>query len=271
MPKRGALAVSHIHIPDGVLPLWLWGPGWVLTLALVFLASRASERAEVRRRVPLLGVVAALMLVAMSSEIVPLAYHINLTVVGGVLLGPALSVVAAFIVEIVLAMLGHGGVTVLGLNTLVVVAEMVTGWALFRTLVRLLGRAKTGRAAAVTTIATLALSTTLLVGIVALTGGAATQRETGALDARSLRFRSPFGEGVYSIGLLRGPEAEADRAPLSVRRFAAVVYTLGPPGWLVEALVTAAILRYVNRVRPGLLTAGGSRRAALPSGHHEGR
>ncbi len=59
----------------------------------------------------------------------------NLTVIAGVLLGPVLSVIAAFIVEVVLAMLGHGGVTVLGLNTLMISAEMVLGWALFRALV----------------------------------------------------------------------------------------------------------------------------------------
>jgi hypothetical protein len=68
--------------------------------------------------VPLLGIVAALMIVGMSAEIVPIAYHVNLSVIGGILLGPALSAIAAFIVVIVLAMLGHGGVTVIGLNAL---------------------------------------------------------------------------------------------------------------------------------------------------------
>ena len=104
--------MSHIHIPDGVLPLLIWLPGWILALLLVTLAGRLAERTQVRRKVPLLAVVSALMLVAMSSEIVPLAYHVNLTVIAGVLLGPVLSVIAAFIVEVVLAMLGHGGVPV---------------------------------------------------------------------------------------------------------------------------------------------------------------
>ncbi len=63
--------MSHIHIPDGVLPAWLWISGWVLTLGIVFIAGRLSERSDVRRKVPLLAVVSALMLVAMSSEIVP--------------------------------------------------------------------------------------------------------------------------------------------------------------------------------------------------------
>lgn len=271
--------MSHIHIPDGVLPVWLWLAGWAVTLAAVGIAGRLSRASEARRKVPLLGVVSALMLVAMSSEIVPIAYHINLTVIAGVLLGPLLSVIAAFIVEIVLAMLGHGGVTVLGLNTVIVATEMIVGWALFRGLVSLAGRGRTRMAAAVATVLTLALTTTALVGIVWLGGSQAASRETGALDPQALRFENPFSAGIFSVGLFSGGEhagdehtgdehghgedgAHADEqdahgSGLSVSRFAIVVYTLGPIGWLIEAFITAATLGYVARVRPALVFGGG--------------
>jgi len=259
--------MSHIHIPDGVLPLMLWLPGWIIALVLVTLAGRLAERSQVRRKVPLLAVVSALMLVAMSSEIVPLAYHVNLTVIAGVLLGPVLSVIAAFIVEVVLAMLGHGGVTVLGLNTLMISAEMVLGWALFRLLVHVLSRKRVRWAAFVATVLTLATTTTLLVGLVALAGGgAATARETGALSPATMTFANPLSGGVFRTGLFSGGEGDAGGAAgtspsgagaLSVRRFAAVVYTLGPLGWLLEALITAWVLGYIGRVRPGLLWDGG--------------
>ncbi|HEY5541179.1 MAG TPA: energy-coupling factor ABC transporter permease [Coriobacteriia bacterium] len=256
--------MSHIHIPDGVLPLWLWLPGWALALVLVFIAGRLAERSDVRRKVPLLAVVSALMLVAMSSEIVPIAYHLNLTVVSGVLLGPVLSVIAAFIVQVVLAMLGHGGVTVLGLNTLMVSTEMVVGWALFRLLMAVLGRARVRWAAAIATVLTLALSTTLLVGLVALSGGgAATAHDTGALDPASLSFANPLSGGVVHIGLFSGGEHTGAAAGLSVARFATVVYTLGSIGWVLEALVSAWILGYVASVRPALLWEG-----ALKEGAH---
>ena len=265
--------MSHIHIPDGVLPTWLWLGGWLAALAVVFIAGRAAERSQVRRKVPLLAVVSALMLVAMSSEIVPLAYHINLTVIGGVLLGPVLSVIAAFIVEVVLAMLGHGGVTVIGLNTLMMAAEMVLGWALFRALVVVLSKRRLRWAAGVATVLTLATTTTLLVGLVALAGGgAATTRETGALNPQSMTFANPLSGAAFHVGILSGaktasggaagtPEipskSEAENSPsLSVGRFAAVVYTLGPIGWVIEALITAWVLGYVARVRPGLLWDG---------------
>lgn len=254
--------MSHIHIPDGVLPFWLWGTGWAVALAVVWVAASISKRADVRRKVPLLGVVAALMLVAMSSEIVPLAYHINLTVVAGVLLGPWLAIIAAFIVEVVLALLGHGGVTVVGLNTLMIAGEMVLGWALFRGTIRLFGRRHVGSATAFTTIVTLAVTTTALVGLVAISGaGMAASRETGALDPATLRFGNPFSGGLFSVNTLRGETpppvtAATPAAGLSVKRFAAVVYTLGPIGWVIEALIQAAILSYVARVRPGLVFRG---------------
>ena len=258
--------MSHIHIPDGVLPLMIWLPGWLLALALVTLAGRIAERSAVRRKVPLLAVASALMLVAMSTEIVPLAYHVNLTVIAGVLLGPVLSVIAAFIVEVVLAMLGHGGVTVLGLNTLMISTEMVLGWALFRLLVRVLSRARVRWAAFGATVLTLATTTTLLVGLVALAGGgAAATRETGALQPATMTFANPLTGGIVHTGLFSGGErgsaaGTAGAVPatgtLSVKRFAAVVYTLGPFGWLIEALITAWVLGYIGRVRPSLLWEG---------------
>ncbi len=258
--------MSHLHIPDGVLPLWLVACGWLLAVFAVGVAGRIAERSEVRRKVPLLAVVCALMLVAMSSEVVPIAYHINLTVVGGVLLGPALSIVAAFIVEVVLAMLGHGGVTVLGLNTLIIAAEMIIGALLFRGLVRVFSRRHVKASAFAATVVTLAITTTMLVLIVAVGGPGAATRETGALDASTLSFENPFSAGVFSVGLFSGGEKPAAgpatseappvQEPFDVRRFALIVFTLGPIGWVLEGLVTAGVLGYIARVRPGLLWEG---------------
>lgn len=263
--------MSHLHIPDGVLPVWLWVGGWLVTLVAVTLAGRYSEREDLRRKVPLVAIVAALMIVAMSSEIVPIAYHVNLSILGGVLLGPALSIIAAFIIQIVLALLGHGGVTVLGLNTVMSATEMIVGWALFSLIAHRFGRTRVRAAAFITTIVTLALTTTLLVGIVAIGGAAASGRETGALDPGTLKFENPFAQGVFEVGLLGGSEhddetegdgasaatpEDAEKGGLALGRFAIVVFTLGPIGWILEALLTAAILGYAAQVRPGLIWSG---------------
>ena len=60
--------MSHIHIPDGVLPVWLVALGWAGALALVWYAARRARAFEVRRKVPLLGVVAALVLVGLRDK-----------------------------------------------------------------------------------------------------------------------------------------------------------------------------------------------------------
>jgi len=146
----------------------------------------------------------------------------------------------------------------------------------------MLGRPRVRWAASGATVVTLAITTTMLVGIVALAGGGiAAQRETGALDPSSLSFSNPLAAGVFSLGLFSGGEAQpqtaaggasaetisAADAARSVRRFAIVVYTLGPFGWLLEALITAAIAGYIARVRPSLLWEGalGEIEAVLPA------
>jgi len=262
--------MSHIHIPDGVLPWWLWVTGLVATALLLGVASHMATRTGTRRAVPLVGAVSALVLVAMSTEIVPIAYHMNLTVIAGTLLGPWLGAISAFIVVLVLALVGHGGITVVGLNTLMIAAEMALGGALVHGGLRLLGSRRIRPVAAVSTVVTLAVTTTMLVGIVALAGSEAATRHTGALDVETLEFRNPLSGDLINVGLLGGHEHETDLphddeqgtatghehdegGALSVSRFAAVVYTLGPIGWVLEALITAGVLGYVMRVRPSLV------------------
>src|SRR5512136_2187339 len=130
--------MSHIHIPDGVLPLWLVAAGWAITLALLFLIARRLSGPDMSRKLPQLGVVAALMLVGMSTEFVPIAYHVNLSVLAGIIVGPTMGFVVAFIVDLILALFGHGGITVVGLNTLIIGAECALGYTIFRGLYRVL-------------------------------------------------------------------------------------------------------------------------------------
>jgi len=200
---------------------------------------------------------AALMLVGMSSEIIPIAYHINLTVLAGILLGPWLSIITALVVDVMLGLIGHGGVTVIGLNTLVISAEMILGWALFRAFASVLPPRRIGLAAGGATVVALALSTTLLVAIVALGGSPAASRESGAFDPSTLSFSDPFQEGVITNETLTG-EAEhaAPEQPLSVARFAITVYLLGSIGWVLEGIITGLIVGFIAKVRPGLLSSG---------------
>jgi cobalt/nickel transport system permease protein len=253
--------MSHIHIPDGILPLWLVAAGWIITLALLFLAARRLSGPEAQRKIPLLGVMAAVMLVGMSTEFVPIAYHVNLTVLAGIIVGPAMGFVVAFIVNLILALFGHGGITVVGLNTLIIGAECVLGYYVFHALYRLLrGRIKSvALPAGAAVIITLFISTMMLIGIVALSNvDPGKARDTGSLDVQTFSFKNPFEEGVISNRVIN-PEKEAagnfylHDSGINLSRFAAAVLLLGSIGWILEAMITAIIVQFIYRVRRELI------------------
>jgi cobalt/nickel transport system permease protein len=252
--------MSHIHIPDGVLPLWLIVAGWIITLALLFLAARRLSGPEAQRKIPLLGVVAAVMLVGMSTEFVPIAYHVNLTVLAGIIVGPAMGFLAAFIVDLILALFGHGGITVVGLNTLIIGAECAMGYYIFRALSGILkARKSVVIPAGASVIITLFISTMMLIGIVALSNvDPGKARDTGSLDVTTFSFKNPFEEGVLSNRVI-SPEKETlgnfylHDSGIDLGRFAAAVLLLGAIGWTLEAMITAIIVQFIYRVRRELI------------------
>ncbi len=252
--------MSHIHIPDGVLPLWLVVAGWIVTLALLFLSARRLSGPEAQRKIPLLGVMAALMLVGMSTEFVPIAYHVNLTVLAGIIVGPAMGFLAAFIVDLILALFGHGGITVVGLNTLIIGTECVLGYYIFRGLFRLLGARKSVVAPTVASvIVTLFITTMMLVGVVALSNvDPGKARDTGALDITTLGFKNPFAGGLVNNRVIH-PEKGAmgdfsiQDSGVNLGRFATAVLLLGSIGWILEATITAVIVQFIYRVRRDLI------------------
>src|SRR5258708_3271670 len=108
--------MSHLHIPDGVLPPLLWGPGLALALALLLLAARAT-RGDAARSIAYQGSLGGLMLAVMCIPVPLVALEYCLTLAGpvGVLLGPAAGFQVVFVVCVILALLGQGGLTVVGL------------------------------------------------------------------------------------------------------------------------------------------------------------
>src|SRR4030067_2643235 len=122
--------MSHIHLPDGVLPVWLWVSGFIVAILVGTILSRFIKKEELTRRLPLLGMMAAAMVLGASVEIVPIAYHVNLTVISGILLGPSLIFLATFVVNVILALFGHGGIIVIRLKTLTLSIEGVFGYFL---------------------------------------------------------------------------------------------------------------------------------------------
>jgi cobalt/nickel transport system permease protein len=218
--------MSHLHIPDGVLPVWLWASG--LALALILLAvSAAVTRADASRKVAWRGALGGLTLAAMAVELPlgPIEYHLSLVGPVGVLAGPAAAFQLMFVVSAILAFIGHGGFTVIGLNALV----LGSGAAVARPLyVRLAAVLRPAPALALTTAVAQGLSGLMWLGVVAI----------------ALRVR-PGGEGLPRIVLLGG--------------FALPLW-IG--GVLVECAVAYALARFLARVRPDLLPSSADTAAA---------
>jgi cobalt/nickel transport system permease protein len=248
--------MSHMHIPDGVLPIWLVLLGWALAALLLLIVSRRLRGGDRGRQLPLLGVMSAFMLVGMSTEIVPIAYHMNLSVLAGIVLGPALGFLAALIVNLILALFGHGGITVAGLNSLVIGSEVVIGYYLFRALWAFLkgrGRSPVAAAVAATALA-LVISTTLMIGIVGLSNLDSSSQ--AGRSAEELSFRNPLEHGLIASEF-GAAEHEAQATPsggVDLASFARLVYLLGLLGWVLESAITGAIVGFVYRVRPDLVT-----------------
>jgi len=78
--------MSHLHIPDGVLPGWIVMAGWIITALLLSFSIYRVKNNEIKRKIPLIGIISALMIVCMTIPIIPPIYHINLSVIAGIIL-----------------------------------------------------------------------------------------------------------------------------------------------------------------------------------------
>jgi cobalt/nickel transport system permease protein len=240
--------MSHIHIPDGVLPLWLVLVGWIATAVIISLCVRRVREIELARKLPLIGIVSALMIVGMSLEIVPIGYHINMTVIAGIILGPALGFLSAFMVDLILAMFGHGGITVVGLNTLIVGSETVLGFYLFRVLLSFFGKSSfsTVLAAALGTIFTLIISTSLMISVVYIS-------QVNPERALHIEKNSAGRILVFELHGEHGEhEIPADKK-INITTFARIVLFLGMFGWVLESAISGLVIRYISHVRPDLI------------------
>ena len=235
--------MSHIHLPDGVLPVWLWISGFIVAILVGTILLRLIKREELPRRLPLLGMMAAVMVLGAAVEIVPIAYHVNLTVISGILLGPSLIFLATFVVNVILALFGHGGITVIGLNTLTLSIEGILGYFLFRLFWKVLKRLTP--ATFLATFIALLFSTLAMIGVIGL----------GTSHYEKLIHQE--GKGIFEFHFSKEKEdhhpGEAAEEKVNLRRFITIVLPLGFIGWMLEGVITALICRYIYRLRPDLL------------------
>ena len=222
----------HLHIPDGVLPALVWAPALAVSLLLLVVSARVRTRGT-RQQVAYQGALGALALAAMAIEIPlgPLEYHLTLVGPIGVLLGPAAAFEVMFIVNAILALLGHGGLTVVGLNALVLGAGAALARPAYMAFVR---RFSPGTSLALGTVIAQVASGTLWLIVVGY----------------ALRAGATAG----------GPPVEASRLGL----VAGLVFPMWLVGIAVESVVAVGIGRFLARVRPDLLPARVTAAAELP-------
>ena len=246
--------MSHIHIPDGILPLWLWVLGYILIGICFIFGAFYIKKSQKQAKFPLISIMAALMILTMSVPIpFPVPYHINLAVLAGIILGPILSFFAILTSNLLLAFTAHGGITVVGLNTLVISIEAVTGYFIFKFLVK--KSAKIFFSAFTATFLALIISTFLAIGIV----------YAGTHNFSSLSHHhcchneehqekiSIHNEKHIESELIEHHEHQDAEEKFNIKRFFALMFMFGFIGWILEASLTGFIVSYIKKVKPDIL------------------
>lgn len=225
--------MSHIHLPDGVIPVAWWVLGYILTAIVLAVAFSRTKLIDTRRKVPFLGIISALMLVAQSVPLGFIPFHLSLAVLAGIVLGPWLGFIAVFVTNLFLAFIGHGGITVVGLNTIVVGSEAIVGYLLFTGLERYLFSPVT--AAIIATFIALNISVSLMVGVVALS----------QVDPLAVVEIGEDREGGVADGTGVGR--------ISVRRFIEIIAPFAIIGIIIESSAIGLTVRFIESVRPEII------------------
>ena len=212
--------MSHQHNPDGLMPVWLWAGGLALALLLLARGSRTA-RGRSPQHIAYQGALGGLMLAAMAIPLGPFEYHLTLAGPVGVLLGGAGAFQVAFVVSAILALMGHGGLTVVGLNALVLGAGATVACRAYRVAA---GRLSPAPALAL--------------------GTAVGQAVAGAL------WLAVVGLGMR---LATGPASAGGAPDTRLGVFAGVAVPLWLLGIVAESLVAYGLGRFLGRVQPNLL------------------
>ncbi len=222
-------SMSHLHIPDGVIdPIWLI-LGYILTGLVIFICINNIRKRNEEGKMALLGVMGAVMLLTMSIPLGFIPFHINLTAFSGIILGPNFGFLAVFIVNLILAFLGHGGITVVGLNTLIVGSEALFGWLFYNFLKRFLKRRTS---AGVSALIAVIISGFLMICVVSITN----------LEP----------EIVFHLHGAHTLSDTVHNHSIPIYKLAVIIAPIILLGGAIEALATSFIVSYVRKVKPDI-------------------
>lgn len=211
--------MAHIHLEDGSFSLFFVLLWWTAAIILVGIAIclMRSEKKPDRRRITLAAfcTAAAFAIFQVSLPIFG-GVHLNLTPLIGILAGPAAGSLVVLIINILSAVIGHGGWGLIGANTLVNIVEVFVGYSCFRllktTIPDLFPRA------GIATIAALFCGNIAMILIIIVSGVQGVSQGTGQI-LTGLSLLAAVNMGVA----------------------------------VVEAFITGLIVAYIGKVRPDLL------------------
>lgn len=211
--------MAHIHLEDGAFsPFWVivWSlaAGAVVAIALYLMSRREASPRKLAVAAMCTSVGFAVFQVS-----IPLfgGIHLNLTPLIGILAGPGLGSLAALLINIFSAAVGHGGWGMIGANTIVNVTEVCVAYYTYRFLRARLrfDRFTSGLGSAVLA---LSVSAVAIVAIVAVSG-------------------------------IQDSELTKDEILANMIVIAAVNVAVG----VLEGVVTGYVVNFIGRVRPDLL------------------
>ena len=182
------------------------------------------------------------MLAAMALPLGPLGYHFTLAPAVGILLGGGMAFVAAAVVNTILALLGHGGFTTVGLNAIIMGSAAASASFAF---LHMRPRWGAFRAGVSSTLIAHAVALVLYLMIVGLAGFAPNPGETAVVH-------QGHTHGIIQFGSW---EVAGER----LLRFALLALPFWLLGGAAEAFVTGGAMNFLDRVSPFLLPGPGAR------------
>jgi len=243
--QAGGSCMSHVHLPDGIIPTVWWVAGYLISLVVVFVTLKRVKAEKVRDRIPRMAMMAAVMLITMSVPLGFVPFHMNFAALAGMLIGPGLGFVVVFVVNFILALLGHGGITVVGLNTLNVGVEALIGGTAFRLLK---GKFGSVPSSVISTAIALLLSTALMVLFLSTVGVVDLRSGEGILHAEE---HVEDGADRQAEGL-HGDDTAYRFGGIALAGWVAVLIVLFL-GIISESAVTALVVRFFTKVRPDMI------------------
>ncbi|MBZ3935047.1 CbiM family transporter [Methanimicrococcus blatticola] len=229
-----------MHISDGILPTWVLAAGWILTIILLVVSIAWSKKqvGNLTEKVPQAAVMTAALFVACMFRIPvpPTSLHLMLAGLAGIMLGP-LAFVCIFISLLLQAiLLQFGGITVLGVNSLLMGVPALCGYLVFMALSKT--KSPSWLSGAVTSFIAVTI-TTILLGIIFYVSGV----DFGSLGAMLDR--------VSGIPILSNIADVLQNTPGLLTFF--MIFLMNIPLMLAEAVISAFILPFIEKVKPEML------------------